>query len=341
MVRILLVFTGLFLVSCSDQPATLSFTGQTMGTTYNIVAIDHSAALDRGQVKAAIDATLDRVNGQLSNWDPNAEISLWNAAKTTEPIKISPALSDVVEMAQIVHADSEGQFDMTLGPLIELWGFGTREFDTPVPSEDAIREALDKTGQDRLITLDTDALTLTKLEPDVTLYIAALAKGYGIDQVAGALEGFGLTDFMVEIGGDLKTAGLNPEGEAWRIGIERPDSMPGAIREIVELSGQGMATSGDYRNYFEVNDVRFSHIIDSETGRPITHKTASVTVISETAALADAWATALLVLGENEGMAIAVELDVAAYFIVRDATSQETEFISASSPRFEALQNIN
>ncbi|MEM9233912.1 MAG: FAD:protein FMN transferase, partial [Pseudomonadota bacterium] len=154
------------------------------------------------------------------------------------------------------------------------------------------------------------------------------------------LEALAIEDYLIEVGGDLVTSGVNPRGEAWRIGIERPDGAPGALNEIVELAGLGMATSGDYRNYFEVDGVRYSHIIDAVTGRPITHGTASVTVLADTAMMADAWATALLVMGEDDGLELARDLDIAAFFIVRDDAAAEIQFRTAASPRFEALQNL-
>ncbi|MEO0882146.1 MAG: FAD:protein FMN transferase [Pseudomonadota bacterium] len=333
-----LIFVGL-LASCGSQPVTLSLTGETWGTTYNIVIVDRSDTLDPGDVEAAIEAVLVDVDSALSNWNPSSEVSQFNATDTTEPVAISEHLADVISTANRVHDQSLGRFDLTLGPLIDLWGFGTRKPDTPLPSDEAIQTALTKVGQLDVLTFNESARTLQKTDPEVNIYLAALAKGYGIDQIAQSLSAIGATDYLVEVGGDLTTAGLNPEGDAWRIGIEVPDSAPGAVQEIVELTGLAMATSGDYRNYYEVEGVRYSHIIDGKTGRPITHTTASVTVIAETATLADAWATALLVLGEEAGLDVANRLDLAAYFIVRDTKSSDTVFRTVTSRRFEELQN--
>lgn len=326
------------LAGCQADPVTLEISGETMGTTYSIVAVDQTAELDADEVKAAVEATLADVNAKMSNWDPNSEISRFNASDSTKPIEISDELSSVMQAAMDVHQASRGQFDVTLGPLIELWGFGARTPDSPVPSDAAIANALNVVGQSKVLTLTRDPATLSKTRPETSVYLAAIAKGFGVDKIAEALQGLGLENFMVEIGGDLYATGKNPDGEAWRIGIERPDAADRTVEEIVNLSRLGMATSGDYRNYFEQDGVRYSHIIDAETGRPIAHKTASVSVLADSAMLADAWATALLVLGEERGMEIAQRLNLAVLFIVRDDGATDDEFTTMATPRFESVQ---
>lgn len=313
--RLSLCLAPLFvlLAACQPEPQVLRLSGETMGTTYNITARDPSGELAQEAVEAAVAAALAEVDASLSNWNPGSEVSRFNAAASTEPVEISPGFTTVMAEAQAIHTASEGQFDMTLGPLIELWGFGARKPETPVPSDEAIAGALARVGQGRLLTLD--ASTLAKAEPEVQVYVAAIAKGYGVDRVAEALRGMGMSDYMVEIGGDLVTSGTNPEDAPWRIGIERPEE--GGLEEVVALTDQGMATSGDYRNYFEQDGVRYSHILDATTGRPITHKTASVTVLADSAMRADGWATALLALGAGRGMAISEAEGLAVLFIER------------------------
>ncbi len=338
MERLLLLGLVMVLAACQADTAKLEFSGETMGTTYSIVALDRTATLEEDEIKAAIERTLSEVNAKMSNWDPNSEISRFNAIENTEPVEISPELAKVMEAADEVHEASLGQFDVTLGPLIELWGFGARTPESPVPSDESIKAALDSVGQSKGLTLTRDPATLSKGRSDISVYLAAIAKGYGVDEVAATIRGFGIEDFMVEIGGDLYASGSNPDGQPWRIGIERPDATDRAVEEVVTLSGLGMATSGDYRNYFEEDGVRYSHIIDAVTGRPVTHKTASVTVLAESAMLADAWATALLALGEQRGMEVSKRHDLAVFFIVRDDSSAETGFSSIVTPRFEAAQ---
>ena len=326
----------LALWSCESDPVVLELSGETMGTTYNITAVDASAELDADAVQARVEETLAMVNAGMSNWDPNSEISKFNAAETTEPVEISPELAKVMGAAAEVHEKSLGQFDVTLGPLIELWGFGARTSESPIPADEAIAAALDVVGQSKVLILTGE--TLAKAQPRTSVYLAAIAKGYGVDEVAATLQGLGFEDFMVEIGGDLFAAGENPQGEPWRIGIEKPEATDRTVEEIVTFSGLGMATSGDYRNYFEEDGVRYSHIIDAETGRPITHTTASVTVLTEKAMMADAWATALLALGQDRGLAVAEAEGLAVLFIERDPASGDGAFRSVASARFEALQ---
>ena len=336
MTRFAIIGLVLALWSCESDPVVLELSGETMGTTYNITAVDASAELDADAVQARVEETLAMVNAGMSNWDPNSEISKFNAAETTEPVEISPELAKVMGAAAEVHEKSLGQFDVTLGPLIELWGFGARTSESPIPADEAIAAALDVVGQSKVLILTGE--TLAKAQPQTSVYLAAIAKGYGVDEVAATLQGLGFEDFMVEIGGDLFAAGENPQGEPWRIGIEKPEATDRTVEEIVTFSGLGMATSGDYRNYFEEDGVRYSHIIDAETGRPITHTTASVTVLTEKAMMADAWATALLALGQDRGLAVAEAEGLAVLFIERDPASGDGAFRSVASARFEALQ---
>ncbi|MCH2163894.1 MAG: FAD:protein FMN transferase [Marinovum sp.] len=326
------------LAACKSDPVTLEFAGEAMGTTYAIVAVDKTAELDPTAIQASVDQTLAAVNASMSNWDPNSEISRFNAQTSTEPQPISEELHSVMSAAMDVHLASEGQFDVTLGPLIQLWGFGQRTSESPVPEDVAIADALEVVGQDKIVSLTSSPFTMAKALPDTNVWVAAIAKGYGVDAIAAELRNLGLEDYMVEIGGDLVTAGNNPSGTPWRIGIERPDAGVGAVEEVVDLSGLGMATSGDYRNYFEEDGVRYSHIIDAISGRPITHTTASVTVLADDAMTADAWATALLALGTERGMPIAEAQNLGAFFIDRDPAAGEGQFKIAQSSRFTDLQ---
>ncbi|MEP2718525.1 FAD:protein FMN transferase [Pseudophaeobacter sp.] len=338
MARFFLVAFAFLLAACKSDPVTLTFSGETMGTTYNIVAIDKTADLSPDELQAAVTAELAKVNSQMSNWDPTSEISQFNKSPSTDPVEISPELASVMAAADEIHAKSEGLFDVTLGPLIEIWGFGARTAESPVPADAAISAALEMVGQAKILTLSADPRTLKKDLPETSVYLAAIAKGYGVDQVATVLAEAGISDYMVEIGGDLVTAGLNPNGEAWRIGIERPDAASQTIEEIVDVSGLGMATSGDYRNYFEQDGIRYSHIIDGTTGRPITHGTASVTVLAADAMMADGWATALLALGQERGLKIAEAEGLAVLFIARQPDSGETGFETTVSTQFAKLQ---
>ncbi|MFV0473604.1 MAG: FAD:protein FMN transferase [Pikeienuella sp.] len=321
------------LAACKPEAELLKFSGPAMGTTYNVAAVDHEGDADRAALDLAIRAALAEVDQVMSNWNPASEISRVNARAWGEAIPLSPELAHVMAGASAVHRASEGRFDVTAGPLIDLWGFGADGGAPRVPDDDAIAAAMARSGQDRVLSLEDGALRKTTPGPEI--YLAAIGKGYGVDRVAAALRGFGLGDFMVEIGGDLYAAGDNASGAPWRIGIESPAPAARDLQKIVGLSGLGMATSGDYRNFFEADGAHYSHIIDPMTGRPITHSTVSATVLTEDAMMADAWATAMLVLGSERGLAIAEKQELAVYFIDRDDDSQ---FSATASSRFSRLE---
>ncbi len=324
----------LCLAACKRGAEVLELTGLTMGTRYNIVAVDHERALSETDLQRAVEAGLAEVNVQMSNWDASSEISRFNAAATTETISVSPELSRVMTAAQEVHAASAGQFDVTVGPLIDLWGFGAAGAGSRMPGEAEIAVALESAGQEKTLRIGDGVLQ--KIRPEAEVYLSAIGKGYGVDRIARVLEAHGLRDYMVEIGGDLYTSGRNPDGMPWRIGIETPDARGRGLQDVAAVSGAGMATSGDYRNYFEDDGVRYSHIIDPTTGRPITHRTVSATVVTENAMFADAWATAMLLLGRERGMDIAEERDMAVLFIDRDEGA-EAPFATTPSTRFAEL----
>ena len=329
-----ILLTPLAFAACKFSSSVLELTGQTMGTTYTVVAVNPGNKVSREDLQDAIDGALGQVNRQMSNWDPNSEISVFNAQSGTAPVAISPELASVMDAAEQVNAASLGRFDTTAGPLIELWGFGAAGKNA-MPSDDAIATARAKSGHANTLKLHTRALQ--KTQPETQVYLAAIGKGYGADQVARAIESRGLRDYMVEIGGDLYAAGRNPEGLPWQIGIETPAALSGGVMGVVGVSDLGLASSGDYRNYFEQDGQRYSHVIDPETGRPITHKTASATVLAENSMLADAWATAMLTLGRERGLEIAEAHDIAVLFIERDADASDLRFKTSASARFDAL----
>lgn len=322
-----------------EDPEVVRLSGETMGTTFNVTAI--GVDLDETALAAAVDETLANVNAKMSNWDPNSEVSTFSASASTDPVPVSEEFRTVLAAANEVHEKSGGTFDVTLGPLIELWGFGPRKPEDPVPSDAEIQAALDGVGQKKLLTLDPDAGTLAKSEASVGINLSAIAKGYGIDAVAGTLQEAGIENYLVEIGGDLVAKGENDKGEAWRIGIEKPQVGAQTPQLIVPVADLGMASSGDYKNFFEQDGVRYSHIIDPTTGRPITHRTTSVTVLAENAMMADAWATAMLALGQEKGLELAEKHKLAVYFISRDVTADEEAYITVHSSAFKNALGTN
>lgn len=324
-----LFFVPLALAACKDRTNILELVGATMGTTYSIVAVDRSGTLSQTKVQGAVNEVLASVNASMSNWDTSSEVSRFNASRSTDAFAVSPAFAEVMAAAGEVSELSDGRFDVTTGPLIDLWGFGAKP-QAGIPADAAILAALETTGQARHISVGAGSLTKATAEAEV--YLSSIGKGYGVDAIGEALAGLGIEDFMIEIGGDLLTAGVNPDGNPWQIGIETPTALSG-VQHVVGVTGMGLATSGDYRNYFEEDGQRYSHILDAATGKPITHSTASATVVTENAMLADAWATAMLILGSETGLKLADALEMPVLFIDRDGD----EFATKSSAAFAAL----
>lgn len=310
----------LALAACKSGHQVIEIVGLSMGTTYKVVAVDFAGQSDETQVKGAVSAALSEVIASMSNWERGSEISKFNRLAGGESAAISGDLARVMDAAAEIHTASAGRFDTTVGPLIELWGFGangTRQ----MPSEGAIEQARAMSGHDN--TLRIGAGTLQKTQGEAQVYLAGIGKGFGADHVGRALESLGIKDYLVEIGGDLYTSGRNPDGQPWQIGIETPSATDSGVYGVVGVSGKGLATSGDYRNYFEEDGRRYSHLIDPATGHPVDHKTASATVMADNAMLADAWSTAMLILGREHGLEIANVNNVAVQFIDRAGTGFE------------------
>lgn len=324
----------LALAACKFGPETLRFAGPTMGTHYTVVTVGGPGSLAEHEVRAAIEGALAAVNRQMSNWDPHSEISRFNAQTGTEPVAISRELGEVMHAAEAVHTASGARFDTTIGPLIELWGFGAAG-SMSVPDEPEIAAARARSGHAN--TVQVGPRTLRKIVPEAQVYLAAIGKGYGADQVGLALEALGIRDYMVEIGGDLYASGRNPDGLPWQIGIESPVAHRRELANVVGVSDMGLASSGDYRNFFDHAGERFSHIVDPRTGRPVTHRTASATVIADNAMLADAWATALHTMGREEGLAVAEDRGIAVRFAERVGDLGSSGLRTSESPEFRAL----
>ncbi len=310
----------------SEVPMT-AFQGETMGTTWSIKVLGDFDADKKTQIRSRIEAVLDLVDSQMSTWREDSELSRLNR-HGTDPFDLSPALREVFAAALQMNLRSGGALDVTVGPLVNAWGFGSESGQAPGEEElEAIRARI---GHDK-IHLNGNALI--KERPDIWCDLSAIAKGYAVDQVAEALAEDGFSDYMVEVGGEIRTLGNNSEGLPWRIGIERPALGRGSLHRIVPIIDLSMATSGDYRNYKEEEGVRVSHIMDPRTGEPVDHRLASVTVLDERCMWADAWATALLVLGLEEGRKLAEREEIAALFLVRE----EDDFAEYMTPAFEDI----
>ena len=306
-----------------DSQRQITWRGQTMGTSFTVKLIADADADGKDAVLAEIEAALAAINAQMSTYDPDSELSRWNAARTSDWIPVSAEMVAVVCEAVRIGGLTEGAFDVTLDPLVRLWQFGpgelgsiTSEETKTVPSQEDIEKKLRLVGYSK-IHARLDPPSVRKELAEMQVDLSGIAKGFGVDRVAAVLQRHDYHNYMVEIGGEVRTSGHNLAGRPWKIGIESPTSGIRKIDSVVTLGTCSMATSGDYRNYFEQDGVRYSHLLDPRSGRPITHRLASVTVLAETCAEADALATGLMVLGPKAGFDLAQSHDMAAAFVVR------------------------
>jgi thiamine biosynthesis lipoprotein len=304
------------LSACTQPQTIVKLAGATMGTTWHVTYVAPEGGPDEGQVLSGIEARLEEVNAGMSTYRSDSEISRFNAALPGEWVEVSPSFYEVLSTAIQVGANSRGAYDVTVGPLVNLWGFGPAPAADQVPSAHDIEQQLARTGQDQL-RLDGEGLRVRKLV-QISLDFSSLAKGYAVDRVALWLNEQGIGHFLVEVGGEMRLAGLSGRGDPWRVAIEQPEMGSRAAAAAIQLTDQSVATSGDYRNYLERDGRRYSHSIDPRTGYPVAHELVSVTVVHPSAMLADAWATALTVLGPTDALAVAQVQGLAVYFIHRD-----------------------
>jgi thiamine biosynthesis lipoprotein len=310
----LLVCTFLF-AGCARSPSEIAFSGPTMGTTYSVKIANPPASVDRQAIQSTIDAVLERIDREMSGYRSDSELSRFNASTSTDWFAVSADVVKVVDEALSVAAASQGAIDITVAPLIELWGFGPSGEPAVLPTAEQIETARARTGYRKLQTR-TQPPALRKQSPDLTLDLNAVAPGFATDLLFEQLIAQGLDNVMVDIGGEVRARGRNAKGESWRIAVEKPVDAEPEPFAIVQLDDMAVTTSGEYRHYYLRDGQRYSHTIDPRTGRPVRHALASVVVVSSTAANADAWATALNVLGEEEGYALAAQRNIPAMFIV-------------------------
>ena len=303
--------------SCSQEKNyNAKIKGNTMGTYYFIEVIDVPIELKIKKLESEIKDTLEKVNKILSNWDTESEISIINKIDKTTAIKISDELNEVFKTANEINSKSNGFFDLTIDPIIELWGFGYKNNQTrTIPTDEQIENALTLIGQKSLLKTNFDNNELIKKKRNLKINLSSIGKGYGIDLIGKTLDQLGINHYIINIGGDILTKGHNSKKENWIIGIENPNLKEKMIKEIVNLTNKGLATSGDYKNFFTESGKRYSHIINPKTGKPITHSTKSVTVIHENSMKADGWATAFLALGRLDGLKIAEKENIPVLFI--------------------------
>ena len=323
-----LLLSALLLAACEGAPERVVLRGGTMGTTWSVV-YRNAQDQDPAALEAAIERELEAVNQALSTYIADSEISLVNAAEGPLRQELSERFAAVLDAALSVGDMTAGAYDITVGPLVELWGFGARDFSGSVPSDEALEAALAAVGAARL-AWDAETGVLEKPQ-GMRIDLSSIAKGYAVDRLSELLMARGITDSLVEIGGELRARGQRPEGGPWRLAVESPDPAQSRFVDALAISDAAVATSGDYRNYFEVDGRRYSHLVDPRTGFPVDHELVSVTVVHRDCMIADALATALIVMGLEAAQTLADAEGLAAHFVTRDGEGLAVHY----TPEFE------
>lgn len=331
-----LVLIGLafFISSCAKVvPKVVEVQGNTMGTYYQIKYVlsaeqQGDSRFSLKTIKSAIDKRLELVNDQMSTYRPDSELSRFNRAEKS--LVVSAATSRVIEASLRLFEQSNGAFDVTVGPLVNLWGFGPDKKANKVPSAELIAEKQKTVGSQYL---SVNGNTLNKAIPELYVDLSAIAKGYGVDVIAAYLQEIGINNYLVDIGGELSLQGKKPQNKPWIVAIERPVAGQ-SVQRVINIGDNAIATSGDYRNYFEFDGLRYSHTIDPSTGKPIKHKLVSVTVINKSSMTADGLATAITVLGPELGLDFAKKYNLAVYLLVKEGDNVKEYYTSEFVPFF-------
>lgn len=325
---------ALVLAACSEPepegPTHTKLEGAIFGSFYDITLVGDYESDELERLREGLVEQMNRVDATMSTYKDDSELMSFNRAEPGEWVSVSDDLYRVLELSQTVAAASDGAFDITVGGLVNLWTFGPEARPEHQPSEQELRERLNLVGYDTL-ELDRQERRARRLT-DTFVDLSAVAKGYAVDLLGEWLLDQGIEHFMVNLGGDMIVSGERAPGQPWRIGVEKPDSQVQQAQYVLPLSNTSVATSGDYRNYFEADGRRYSHTIDPRTGEPVNHRLASVTVVHSSNAMADAWATALMVLGTEAAQEVARAHNLKVLLISRGENDWETW----QSPDFDA-----
>jgi FAD:protein FMN transferase len=315
-------------VAACARPVHPTIRGLTMGTSYTV---ELAAPIDdalRTRLSELIEAELAAINRAMSTYDPRSELSAFNARQDLRWVPASRGLLEVLDSASRISSSSQGAFDVTVEPLVDLWGFGPHYGPRRVPDDSAIERVRDSIGYQNVQT-DASAGAIRKKHSGTQVDLSAIAKGYGVDRVAMILDRQGVHDYLVEIGGELRARGTTASGKSWRVGIERPVEGKHVVGEIVALGNRGIATSGTTENFFDQDGRHYPHIIDPKTGRPVAHPPIAVSVVADTTMEADAWATGLVVLGPERGYSLAQARGLAALFVTASGPSFDVRVTDA------------
>ncbi|HEI8867298.1 FAD:protein FMN transferase [Serratia sp. AKBS12] len=319
----------LLLTGCGPEQVNLD--GKTMGTYYSIRYLTGDNTPSAETLQKEIDRRLEQVNDQMSTYRPDSELSRFNASREVDtPFPVSAATAKVVTEALRINRVTDGALDVTVGPLVNLWGFGPEGRPDKVPSDAELAQRRAWTGIDKLAVQGN---ALVKHIPELYVDLSSIAKGYGVDVVAEYLQSQQINNYMVDIGGEVRTRGHNGKDLPWRIAIERPSAgVEQRAQLVIQPGNMAIATSGDYRNYFEQNGVRYSHTIDPATGKPIAHHLVSITVIGPNCMTADGLSTGLDVMGPERALALANLLGIPVFMIVKNGDAFEERYSKAFKP---------
>ncbi|WP_212625183.1 FAD:protein FMN transferase [Pseudomonas sp. PP3] len=325
------VFVLLFglLSGCGDGDSMESFGGPTMGSTWSIKYVRQAGAPHQEEVRGEVEKILADVDWQMSTYRSDSDIERFNQLPANRCQKMPASILELVRVGEQLSVQSDGSFDLTVAPLLNLWGFGPQAREDKVPTAQALADARQRVGHGHL---RIDGNQLCK-DAAVEVDFNSIAAGYAVDTIAAKLEALGIHNFLVEVTGELKASGMKPDGSPWRIALEEPRDDQQVAERIVAIDAYGLSTSGDYRNYFVQGGKRYSHTFDARTGAPVSHALASVTVIHPSALMADGLSTLLLILGPERGWDYAEKHDVGAFFVIR----ADTGFVTRTSHAFERL----
>ena len=294
-------FLAALLTGCQPGGGETELSGSVQGTTYHIKMVSDDLKVNADQLRNDVEDTFQDIDLKLSNYRDDSEISKLNRQETADWLPVSREIVELVGIAKQVHAKSGGCYDLTVKPLFDLWGFSRHE--NRVPDQAEIDRILPHVGLDK-VEIDAENLRLRKLDPELAIDLSSIAQGYTVGAIANLLESRGIRSYLAEIGGEMKVKGRKANGDLWKIAIEKPTPFTREVQTIIAIhqeNGVAVMTSGTYRNFFEQQGQVYSHIIDPKTGKPVTHHLLSVTVLHDDPVWADAWSTALLCLGEEEG----------------------------------------
>nr|WP_224789183.1 FAD:protein FMN transferase [Pseudomonas fluorescens] len=317
------------LSGCGSGDSLERFDGPTMGSRYSIQYVRHSSTPGPKAVQAEVENILAEVDRQFSTYRSDSDIERFNALPADRCQVMPGPVLELIRVGEQLSLQSEGSYDLTVEPLLNLWGFGPQGREEKVPTAEALAEVRQRVGHAHL-RIDGDQLCK---DAAVEVDFNSIAAGYAVDTIATKLEAMGIHNYLAEATGELKAAGKKLDGSPWRIALEEPRDDQQVAERIIAVDGYGVSTSGDYRNYFEQDGRRYSHTFDARTGAPVLHTLASVTVIHPSALMADGLSTLLLILGPERGWDYAETHDIGAFFVIR----ADTGFVTRTNQAFERL----